>query len=35
VIKSFADKDTARVFAREYVRRFPPALHQVEIVDYH
>ena len=27
MIKSFADKDTARVFAREYVRRFPPALH--------
>lgn len=29
MIKSFADKDTARVFAREYVRRFPPMLHQV------
>ena len=29
MIKSFADKDTARVFAREYVRRFPPTLHQV------
>jgi proteic killer suppression protein len=29
VIKSFADKDTARVFAREYVRRLPPALHPV------
>jgi len=27
VIKSFADKDTARVFAREYVRRLPPTLH--------
>jgi len=29
VIKSFADKDTARVFAREYVRRLAPAFHQV------
>ena len=29
MIKSFADKDTARVFAREYVRRFPPTLHPV------
>ena len=29
MIKSFADKDTARVFAREYVRRLAPALHQV------
>ena len=29
MIKSFADKDTARVFAREYVRRLPPALHPV------
>jgi proteic killer suppression protein len=29
VIKSFADKDTARVFAREYVRRLSPALHLV------
>jgi proteic killer suppression protein len=29
VVKSFADKDTARVFAREYVRRLAPALHQV------
>jgi proteic killer suppression protein len=29
VIKSFADKDTARVFAREYVRRLAPALHAV------
>lgn len=29
MIKSFADKDTARVFAREYVRRLAPALHTV------
>jgi proteic killer suppression protein len=29
VIKSFADKDTARVFAREYVRRLASALHPV------
>jgi len=29
VIKSFADKDTARVFAREYVRRLPSTLHPV------
>ena len=29
MIKSFADKDTARVFAREYVRRLPPPLHPV------
>jgi len=29
VIKSFADKDTARVFARDYVRRWAPALHAV------
>ena len=29
MIKSFANKDTARVFAREYVRRFAPVLHQV------
>jgi proteic killer suppression protein len=29
VIKSFADEDTARVFAREYVRRLPPTLHRV------
>jgi proteic killer suppression protein len=29
VIKSFANKDTARVFAREYVRRLPPSLHPV------
>ena len=29
MIKSFADKDTARVFAREYVRRLAPALHSV------
>jgi plasmid maintenance system killer protein len=47
MIKSFADKDTTRVFAREYVRRLAPALHpvawrkqdgdtyDVEIADYH
>jgi len=29
MIKSFADRDTARVFAREYVRRLAPALHPV------
>ena len=29
MIKSFADRDTERVFNREYVRRFPPALHAV------
>jgi proteic killer suppression protein len=29
VIKSCANKDTARVFAREYVRRLPPSLHPV------
>jgi proteic killer suppression protein len=29
VIKSFADKDTARVFAREFVRRLPSNLHAV------
>ena len=29
MIKSFADKGTARVFAREYVRRLPPPLHPV------
>jgi proteic killer suppression protein len=29
VIKSFADKDTARLFAREYVRRLPLQLHAV------
>jgi proteic killer suppression protein len=29
VIKSFADKDTARIFAREFVRRLPQALHTV------
>ena len=29
MIKSFADKDTARVFAREYVRRLPPPVHPV------
>ena len=29
MIKSFADKDTARVFAREHVRRFALALHPV------
>ncbi len=29
MIKSFADKDTARVFAREHVRRLPPQLHPV------
>jgi proteic killer suppression protein len=29
MIKSFADKDTARVFAREYVRWLAPALHLV------
>ena len=27
MIKSFRDRDTARVFAREYVRRIPPNLH--------
>ena len=27
MIKSFADKDTARIFAREYVRWLAPALH--------
>jgi len=27
VIKSFADKDAARIFAREYVRRLPSSLH--------
>ena len=27
MIKSFADKDTARVFAREFVRRLPQSLH--------
>lgn len=26
MIKSFADKDTARIFAREYVRKLPAAL---------
>jgi proteic killer suppression protein len=29
VIRSFADRDTARVFAREYVRRLAAALHAV------
>lgn len=29
MIKSFADRDTARIFNREYVRRIPPALHSV------
>ncbi len=29
MIKSFADKDTARVFAREYVRRLASAPHPV------
>ncbi len=29
MIKSFADKDTARVFARGFVRRLPPTLHPV------
>ena len=29
MIRSFADKDTVRVFAREYVRGFPPTLNQV------
>jgi len=29
VIKSFADRDTARIFAREYVRRIPASLHPV------
>ena len=29
MIKSFADKETARVFAREYVRRLAPTLHPV------
>ena len=28
-IKSFADKDVARVLAREHVRRLAPALHPV------
>lgn len=28
MIKSFADEDTARVFAREHVRRLPSTLHQ-------
>ena len=27
MIKSFRDRDTGRVFAREYVRRIPPSLH--------
>ena len=27
MIKSFRDRDTARVFAREYVRRIPSSLH--------
>ena len=29
MIKSFADKDTARIFEREYVRRLSPSLHAV------
>lgn len=29
MIKSFADKDTARIFAREYVRKLPSTLHPV------
>ena len=29
MIKSFADKDSARVFAREFVRRLPQSLHAV------
>ena len=29
MIKSFADRDTERVFGRAYVRRFPPTLHAV------
>jgi proteic killer suppression protein len=29
VIKSFADKDSAEVFARGYVRRIPPELHRL------
>ena len=27
MIKSFADKDTSRIFAREYVRRLASSLH--------
>ena len=29
MIKSFADKDSARVFVREYVRWLPPPVHPV------
>ena len=29
MIQSFADRDTARLFARERVRRFPSELHRV------
>ena len=29
MIKSFADRDTDRLFGRERVRRFPAALHRV------
>ena len=29
MIKSFADKDSARVFARQYARRLPAAVHPV------
>ncbi len=29
MIQSFADRDTARLFARERIRRFPSELHRV------
>ena len=29
MIKSFKDRDTERIFAREYVRRLPQTLHAV------
>ena len=28
MIKSFRDKDTEQLFARQFVRRFPPDLHR-------
>ena len=29
MIKSFKDKDTERIFTREFVRRLPPGIHAV------
>jgi len=29
VIKSFRNKDTERLFQRQFVRRFPPELHRI------